>query len=218
MNNLNILINLLESQKDPQTAKAMSTYMRDHFPFLGIKSPQRREIVKEFLKVYPPEKEWVSTLWNLPEREYQYTGLDILFKIKKKLEPKDLSLIEGFILNRSWWDTVDLLASNAAGYLLHNSPRLQLEYGEKWIQSENMWLNRTAILFQLHYKQDTDEDLLYRYILRHSDSPEFFLQKAIGWALREYSKTNAASVKDFVEKENLKPLSKREALKWINKD
>lgn len=217
MNNLNILINHLESQKDPQTAKTMSAYMRDHFPFLGIKTPQRREIVKEFLKVYPPEKEWVSILWNLPEREYQYTALDILFKIRKTLELKDLLLIEGFILNRSWWDTVDLLASNAAGYLLHNSPRLQLEFGEKWIQSENMWLNRTAILFQLHYKQDTDEDLLYRYILRHSDSSEFFLQKAIGWALREYSKTNAASVIDFVEKENLKPLSKREALKWINK-
>ena len=217
MDNINILIHRMEAQKDPQTAKAMSSYMRDQFPFLGIKTPQRREMVKEFLKLYPPEKEWISILWDLPEREYQYTALDILLKMRKTLEPKDLTLIESFILNRSWWDTVDLLASNAAGFLLHNAPHLQVEFGEKWIHSDNLWLNRTAILFQLHYKQDTDEALLYRYILAHADSPEFFLQKAIGWALREYSKTNPNSVIDFIGKEDLKPLSIREGLKWIRK-
>ncbi|WP_410511475.1 DNA alkylation repair protein [Paenibacillus sp. BR2-3] len=202
---LNVLIQRLEASKDPITAKAMSAYMRDQFPFLGIKTPLRSEIIKEFLALHPPE------------REYQYTALDILLKIRRKLEPQDLPLIEGFITSRSWWDTVDLLASNAAGFLLHKFPQLQAEYGEKWLQSDNMWLNRTALLFQLHYKQDTNEALLYRYILTHAESPEFFIQKAIGWALREYSKINPASVKNFIEKENLKPLSKREGLKWMNK-
>ncbi|WP_240479789.1 DNA alkylation repair protein [Paenibacillus wynnii] len=217
IDNIHVLIEHLEARKDLHTAKAMSAYMRDQFSFLGIKSPTRREIVREFLKHYPAKKEWLSVLWDLPEREYQYTALDILLKIRKTLEPEDLPLIESFILSRSWWDTVDLLASNAAGYLLHRAPDLQSNYGEKWIHSENMWLNRTAILFQLHYKQDTDEALLYHYIRAHADSSEFFLQKAIGWALREYSKTNPVSVKAFIEKENLKPLSKREGLKWIGK-
>jgi 3-methyladenine DNA glycosylase AlkD len=214
---LNILIQRMEDQRNPDTAEAMSAYMRDQFPFLGIKTPERREIVKSFLKLNPPEQEWTQALWELPEREYQYTALDILHKLRKKLGPHDLPFIESLITSRSWWDTVDLLASNIAGFILHKEPLLQAEYGEKWIHSDNMWLNRTAILYQLHYKKDRDESTLYRYILTHAASPEFFLQKAIGWALREYSKVNPESVASFIERENLKPLSKREGLKWINK-
>ncbi|ULO05282.1 DNA alkylation repair protein [Paenibacillus sp. 19GGS1-52] len=216
--NINVLIERMQAKMNPHEATAMSAYMRDQFSFLGIRSPLRKELLKEFLAQYPPQKKWVSVLWNLPEREYQYSALDILLKIKKQLNPDDLPLIESFITTRSWWDTVDLLAANAAGFLLLQSPDLQEEFGEKWLHSDNMWLNRTAILHQLHYKQDTNEELLYRYILTHAASSEFFIQKAIGWALREYSKINPTSVRNFIENENLKPLSKREGLKWISKN
>ncbi|AHV97241.1 DNA alkylation repair protein [Paenibacillus sabinae] len=209
------LVRELENAQDPEAAATMSAYMRDQFPYLGVRTPVRRQLLKAFLKEHPPVKEWVPLLWEKPEREYQYCGVDIAESLRKKLEPSDIGMIEACIVSRSWWDTVDLLAANAAGFLLRKYPELKTEYAEKWLQSDNMWLNRTAILFQLHYKEATDEALLYRYIREHASSGEFFIQKAIGWALREYSKTNPASVTAFIEQEELKPLSRREGLKWL---
>jgi 3-methyladenine DNA glycosylase AlkD len=156
-------------------------------------------------------------LWELPEREYLCVAIDILNNIKKTLGPNDIILIENCITNKSWWDTVDGLATSIVGYLFEKNPSLQEEYAKKWNDSDNIWLNRSAILFQLHYKQKTNEALLYNLILNHASSSEFFIQKAIGWALREYSKTNATSVMDFIHNHNLKSLSKREGLKWLNK-
>jgi 3-methyladenine DNA glycosylase AlkD len=214
---INALVKMYESHRNPQAAKAMAAYMRDQYPFLGIKTPLRREILKEFLISNPPNKEWIPILWKLPEREYLCVAIDILDKIKKKLGPNDIILIEKCITNKSWWDTVDGLATNIVGYLFGKYPSLQEEYAVKWNQSDNMWLNRTAILFQLHYKQKTNETLLYNFILNHASSSEFFIQKAIGWALREYSKTNAASVVEFIHHHKLKPLSIREGLKWLKR-
>ncbi|MFD1775049.1 DNA alkylation repair protein [Paenibacillus rhizophilus] len=211
------LVRELENERDPDAAAAMSSYMRDQFPFLGVRTPLRKQILKAFLAANPPDKKWIPLLWEMPEREFQYCGLDIALSLRKKLVPADLPMIETCIVSRSWWDTVDLLASNAAGFLLHKYPQLQADYGEKWLRSGNMWLNRTAILFQLHYKEATDEALLYSYIREHASSGEFFIQKAIGWALREYSKTNPASVVAFIEHEELKPLSRREGMKWLNR-
>jgi 3-methyladenine DNA glycosylase AlkD len=214
---INALVKVYESHKDPQTAKAMAAYMRDQYPFLGIKTPLRREILKNFLITNPPNKEWIPKLWELPEREYLCVAIDILNNIKKTLGPNDIILIENCITNKSWWDTVDGLATSIVGYLFEKNPSLQEEYAKKWNDSDNIWLNRSAILFQLHYKQKTNEALLYNLILNHASSSEFFIQKAIGWALREYSKTNATSVMDFIHNHNLKSLSKREGLKWLNK-
>ncbi|BCG59078.1 DNA alkylation repair protein [Paenibacillus sp. URB8-2] len=211
------LVRKLEDARDPEAAAAMSAYMRDQFPFLGVRTPVRRQLLKVFLNEHPPVKEWIPLMWEKPEREYQYCGVDIALSLRKKLEPSDLPMIEECIVSRSWWDTVDLLASNAAGFLLRKYPQLQAEYGEKWLRSDNMWLNRTAILFQLHYKEATDEALLYRYIREHASSNEIFIQKAVGWALREYSKTNPASVEAFIGQEELKPLSRREGMKWLNR-
>jgi 3-methyladenine DNA glycosylase AlkD len=211
------MIKQYESSRDLQTAKAMEAYMRNQYPFLGIKTPLRREVLKEFLAINPPSKDWIPLLWKLPEREYLCVAIDILDKIKKTLEPNDITLIENCIVDKSWWDTVDGLASNIVGYLFDKYPFLKEEYAMKWNQSDNMWLNRTAILFQLHYKQKTNEALLYSFIINHAKSQEFFIQKAIGWALREYSKTNKTSVVEFIHNHDLKPLSKREGLKWLNK-
>lgn len=211
------LTKVYESHRDPQAAMAMEAYMRNQYPFLGIKSPQRREILKVFLNDNPPHKDWIPLLWQLPEREFVNVALDVLFNIRKTLVPQDIAMIEECLVTKSWWDSVDGLAPTVVGYLFDRFPLLQEEYAHKWNQSDNMWLNRSAILFQLHYKQKTNESLLYSFILNHSASKEFFIQKAIGWALREYSKTNKDAVIAFIHNHDLKPLSKREGLKWLNR-
>ncbi|WP_347550979.1 DNA alkylation repair protein [Pseudalkalibacillus hwajinpoensis] len=202
-------------------AKQMESYMRDQFPFLGIKTPERRKAVKEVLKAqeFPNEevlKNLVYTLWNLKEREYQNVALDLLDRVKHY--PIDyIELIETLMTTKSWWDTVDGLAVHSAGTYFQQFPDRTRGITEKWITSQNMWLNRSAILFQLSYKNKTDFEMLKRYILIHANSNEFFHQKAIGWALREYSKTNSEDVVNFVNENNLAPLSKREALKFLKK-
>jgi 3-methyladenine DNA glycosylase AlkD len=215
------LVEWFTVHRNDQNAAAMEKYMRNQFPFLGIKTPERRELVKNFLKENGvPAKEGIrivlNSLWELPEREYQYAGLDILNKAKKSFEKEHITLVEWLITHKSWWDTVDALASKSAGYLLQTYPDLIPVYAERWIESDNMWLQRSALLFQLKYKTATNTDLLFDYIQRCAHSNEFFIQKAIGWVLREYSKTDPEAVKTFIDHHELKPLSKKEGLKYIN--
>lgn len=212
----------LEPLRDEQNAEKMEKYMRNLFPFLGIKTPERKQAFKSVLKEYgkPDEhrrKSMVEDLWQLDEREYQYIAMELLSQ-KKLYEEHDLNFIEYLIITKSWWDTVDGLASNTAGTYFSQHPELIDTQTKRWIHHENMWLNRTAILFQLKYKDQTNFELLKRYCLIHKDSKEFFIQKAIGWALREYSKTSPEAVRIFIEQNELPPLSKREGLKIIKKN
>ncbi|WP_264739913.1 DNA alkylation repair protein [Cytobacillus firmus] len=215
-----LLVELFEKNKDEEKAVPMQNYMKNHFPFLGIKTPERRALLKEFFnktcllkQEFNPD--FVEALWDLEEREYQAAALDYIGKFIRKLDKSHLSLVEKLITTKSWWDTVDMLAAHAVGAIAAKNPEVIPEKIEGWATSENMWLRRTAILFQLKYKIRTDEDLLYRYILQNNDSKEFFIQKAIGWALREYSKTNPESVKRFIESNTLAKLSIREGSKYI---
>ncbi|MFD2616374.1 DNA alkylation repair protein [Terrilactibacillus laevilacticus] len=216
------LIQLYRRYGDQDVAKSMKQYMRNQFEFLGLKTPLRREIFKTFLKEQglPSTKQdlrvVVIDLWESPEREYQMVAMDILGKSKRIMDADDLSFIEYLIITKSWWDTVDFLASNMVGAILLNDPSFIDVYTEKWNNHDNMWLQRTALLFQLKYKEKTDDKRLFRYILDHVDSNEFFIQKAIGWALREYSKTEPDLVRAFIDRHELKPLSRREGLKWVN--
>jgi 3-methyladenine DNA glycosylase AlkD len=214
------LIQLFEQNRNENNAGPMEKYMKGHFRFLGIKSPERIKLEKRFFKESgilkePFKPQFVLSLWELEEREYQYTALSYLLGMLKKLVKEDLHLIEHLITTKSWWDTVDLLASHAVGSIAKRFPEVIVETIDGWSISDNLWLRRTAILFQLKYKQDTDEELLYQYILKNADSKEFFIQKAIGWALREYSKTNPSSVKNFIEGHPLAPLSIREGSKYL---
>jgi 3-methyladenine DNA glycosylase AlkD len=216
------LVTTFRGYENKELAGPMEAYMRNQFPFLGIKTPERKAIFREFLKQYSqPELEdlpaIVKELWHQPEREFQYIALALLEKQLKNLDPSYLLLLEELIVEKSWWDTVDAIASNFIGKLLLKYPDEIEPYTRKWIMDENIWLNRTSILYQLSYKAKTDEVRLYEYILQHNESEEFFIQKAIGWALREYSKTAPESVVKFIEKEELKPLSKREGLKYLKK-
>lgn len=217
---IDLLTQMFEKSRNLQDAEPMKKYMKDHFPFLGIKSPLRKELEKQFFKETnllkePFNQEFVLELWNKDEREYQYTALVYLEKSLKKLQKEDLHFLENLIVTKSWWDTVDALAPKPVGEIAQKYPEVIKETINGWAANENLWLRRASILFQLKYKQQTNENLLYQYIQKNADSKEFFIQKAIGWALREYSKTNPASVKEFIEDNQLAPLSIREGSKYL---
>ncbi len=219
---INSLEKLFVSHADANNAFSMKKYMKDKFDFLGLRSNGRRELQKEFLKTngFPPDEfmEPVArALWEKPHREYQYFALDILDKKSKKQEKENIVLIEYLITSKSWWDTVDLIATKLAGTYFMKFPGETVKATEKWMDSGNMWLQRVSLLYQLKYKNETDTDLLAKYIRRLSGSDEFFIRKAIGWVLREYSKTDPRFVLDFVENNDISIFSKKEALKWLQK-
>jgi len=210
---------LLEQNANAENAMAMKAYMKGRFEFYGIKSPKRRALQKQFLvesglpKPFDPEV--FEALWNADQREFQMFGLDLLRRQAKKAERDDLPLIEELITTKSWWDTVDGLASWICGPYFQKFPEKKKPITDAWAVSENMWLRRTSILFQLGYKSKTDTTILIDHIEKNLGSGEFFINKAIGWTLREYGKTDPDFVRDYVQKmgTQLHPLSIREALK-----
>ncbi|MEW9053520.1 MAG: DNA alkylation repair protein [Neobacillus sp.] len=214
------IITLFETHRNPENAEPMEKYMRNLFPFLGIKTPERRKLVRQFFNETgilkePFNKDLVSALWKMDEREYQYAALDYIERSLKKVTKDDLPFFEKLMTTKSWWDTVDMISPKAVGEIAGKSPEVIEETIDGWAVDENFWLKRASILFQLKYKQRTNEELLYRYILQNASSKEFFIQKAIGWALREYSKTNPDSVKQFISSNLLAPLSVREGSKYV---
>jgi 3-methyladenine DNA glycosylase AlkD len=218
--NIALLTRMFEENRNEDNAEPMKKYMKDHFPFLGIKKPQRSKLEKQFFQETGLLKadfneEFLRELWEKEEREYQYTGLVYMEKSLKKLEKADLPFMEELITTKSWWDTVDAIAPKPVGTIAEKYPEVIAETINRWAIDDYLWLRRAAILFQLKYKGQTNAELLYRYIKQNADSKEFFIQKAIGWALREYSKTNPASVKEFIEGTKLAPLSVREGSKYL---
>ncbi len=212
------LIRKHEPQASPYNAPVMEGYMKNRFPFFGIHSPQRKEILKKHIQDcgYPAVSDIetvVRLLWDAPQRELQYSAQEILSRKIYLDDPERINLIEFLIVSKSWWDTVDYIASKIAGPWFKKHPEAIIPVTGRWISSNNLWLKRSAILFQLKYKADTDEELLYDYISRLINESDFFIRKAIGWALREYAKTNPLSVKIFVSNQKLSALSTREALK-----
>lgn len=216
--NRDVLIELFKDHANEEEAVAMGAYMRNQFPFLGIRSPLRKELLRQLFAEYKmPEGDAlrieVAAIFNLPEREFQYAALAILERQKKQLTISDLALCEKLITTKSWWDSIDTIAPKIAGAIVLRDREAGEYVMKQWCSSDNMWLNRAAILHQLKYKTEMNEKLLHEIILLHIDSEEFFIQKAIGWVLREYAKTNPKSVRAFAEETKLKPLSRREALK-----
>jgi 3-methyladenine DNA glycosylase AlkD len=207
---------------NPELAVGMKAYMLHQFEFLGIKAPLRDQLTNTYLKSNSLENGEalelvVKELWTLPQREFQYFAIDVFKKHKSLWTANSIHLIEYCISEKSWWDSVDGIASEWLGTYFIQFPRLVPKIPNKWNKSDNMWLQRSSILFQKAYKVHTNQELLSKYILHCKDSQEFFIRKAIGWALREYSKTNPVWVSQFVAKNTLSNLSVREALKRINK-
>ena len=213
------LLNTLYAHRDAEKAFHMAKYMKDQFPFLGISKPERVKLAGPFFKAAKQSRrvdcKMVDKLWNLPEREFQYVAMGYLLAVENYLRAEDIDKLETLIAAKSWWDTVDLLASNVAGPLCLRYKELIDSHILRWAESENIWLARSAILFQLKYKGQTDPELLEHIILKNDRSKEFFINKAIGWALREYSKTDKDWVRDFLAQHPLSKLSIREASKYL---
>jgi len=211
---------IFEKNKSSQKAIEMSAYMKNKFDFLGIKSSLRRELQKEAMSAISKVSlsEFISIvneLWEMPFREYQYCVCEILERYANKLPASYITQFERLITSKSWWDSVDGIAPRSLGIFLKNYPFLIEENIKCWVESSNIWLKRSAILFQLKYKKFTNQTILFQIIKSLSKENEFFIRKAIGWALREYSKTNPKAVLKFVEFNDISILSKREALKII---
>jgi 3-methyladenine DNA glycosylase AlkD len=210
---------LYKQNASPENAVAMAKYMKGHFAFFGIKTDLRRALHKQAVENNKTEiKEDARTialaLYRKPQREFHYSTIEILIKeLKKKFTLDDIKIIEYLLVTHSWWDSVDTISKYLLGEYLRQHPEEIPATIEHFSDSDNMWLNRAAILFQLGYKKGTDEALLFSECLKQRDSKEFFIQKAIGWALREYGKINPDAVRNFVPSAGLKPLSAREALK-----
>jgi 3-methyladenine DNA glycosylase AlkD len=218
---INELETAFHKYSNPENAVAMAKYMRNQFAFFGIKTEDRRRLLKTIWQENQEEvsnhpRETALTLYLKSQRELHYCAIEILIKqLKGNYKKEDIQLIEKLLITNSWWDSVDTIAKNILGQYLLEYPLETKKVITRFSNSDNMWLNRSAILFQLGYKEKTNFELLQFECEKHKNSNEFFIQKAIGWALREYAKTNQKVVRKFVLNSNLKPLSKKEALKNI---
>jgi 3-methyladenine DNA glycosylase AlkD len=216
------LVSLLESHADPAQAAPMKKYMRDQFEYLGIKSPQFKLLMKQHIAEHglPPIAELdpiARELWSLPQREFQYIAISFAERLNEQLPKEFIKTLEHMLVTKSWWDTVDSIAGSIVSVHFRRFPAVREKTLAKWRKSDNFWLRRTCILFQLNYKEETDFALLCDIIRENLGSDEFFINKAIGWALRQYARTDPQAVKKFVKATPLQPLSRREAMKHLKK-
>ncbi len=210
------LTDLYDQNKNPSNAESVIRYLKNHFGSFGIKHPDRRILDKTAISKYGlPDLNTYKELFNKEEREFHHFAIETLFKDRKNWTVETLKLIEWMILNKSWWDTVDNLATNHCPYFFKKFPGYEEHLVNKWNKNSNMWLNRVSIIYQIKRKKEIDLDRLYRSIVPHTESKEFFIQKAIGWALRETSKYHADWVVALCSNTPLKPLSRREALRLL---
>ena len=217
---INILETEFENNSNPEIALGQKAYMKNQFEFYGIKTPTRRKIQKPFLiKEYLPPKndleKIAKTLWGKPEREYQYFAQELTEKYIKQFDKSDIELFEFMVIHKSWWDTVDFIAPKLVGEYFKLYPEQRKINVEKWIVSNNIWLQRTSILFQLNYKNELDTEFLAYIINSLLGSKEFFINKAIGWILRQYSRINPDWVINFTNNTQLDKLSYKEAIRLI---
>ncbi|MDR1894124.1 MAG: DNA alkylation repair protein [Spirochaetales bacterium] len=213
------LFKAFAEKANPELGRQMSAYMRGQFPFLGLPTPVRRQLSREFLKSASsggsPDWDFIRRCWEKPPREFQYLGVDYLSSLKDTLTPRDIPRLKELILAKSWWDTIDGL-DRIAGHIALSWPRVNRTLLE-WSRGENIWLRRVAIDHQLGRKEKTDPGLLEEIIKNNLGQKDFFIRKAIGWSLREYSKTNPSWVRDFLARHAgaLSPLSRREGGKYL---
>lgn len=211
----------LEAVAIEANAIPMKKYMKNHFEFYGLKSTPRNAVIAQFRKDFgmiseEDLDEFVRLCWDNPYREVQYSCLEIINR-EKKPKAERLELYEWMVLHRSWWDSVDFIAPSLMGRLFDQNPDLIAENTLRYVQSTELWLQRSALIFQLKYKEKMDLPLLFNYCEMLADHKDFFIRKAIGWSLRQAGKFFPNEVIDFVDKTELSNLSRREALKHLQK-
>lgn len=221
MNFCNAIAHEFHLAANAELAQPMENYMKNNFVYFGIKTELRRALLKNQYAIYHQEikSNFRTIAWELfqkPEREFHQCAIDLLQKeFKKNYHKDDIQFIEKLITTHSWWDSVDTIAKYFLGGYLLQFPEETQKVIAQFSDANNLWLNRSAILFQLSYKEKTNFELLKSECEKHKHSKEFFIQKAIGWALRDYSRFNPTGVKEFVLSAQLKPLSSREALRLL---
>ena len=209
---------------DAQQAEGMKAYMLNQFAFLGIRAPVRRDAVKALLKQPFTQDELLTlaeALWAMPQREFHYTAVDLLAKQHARLTTKALPRLLKLVQRHSWWDTVDGLAGVVGDILL--AARAQdadiQRHADAWLLHKNLWVRRIALLHQLGWREQTDAERLFRYALALGGEKEFFIRKAIGWALRDYARTDPVAVGAFLDQhaQQLSGLTVREAGKHLQR-
>lgn len=211
-----------EPAADPDRATGAAAYMRHQFGFLGVSTPVRRRLAREALRGLPGPSEpqlaaAARALWAQPEREFQHAGCDYLRAHVGVAGPSFVPVLRELVTNKAWWDTVDVLAAHTAGPLVRQHPEVVATM-DAWAGDEDLWVARTALLHQLTYKDATDERRLFDYCRLRAAERDFFIRKAIGWALRQYSAVAPDAVAAFVaETPALSALSVREAMRGVDR-
>ncbi len=217
---LSLVQDHFEALRDQQKAREMAAYMKTEMPFYGIQKPDRIPVLKLIKRELPPgnQKEYlqaVKSLWSCPHREEKYLAIDYAVQFGDYLDISTVPVFEGMVRDGAWWDFIDPIASNIIGRILMEDRSSMTSILYKWIEDEDFWIRRTAVLSQLKHKENTDSRMLFQFCDTLKSENEFFIRKAIGWALREYSYTEPALVMEYLNanKDELSGLSYREGIK-----
>lgn len=199
---------------------SMERYMRNQFKFLGLKTPQRKAASKDFIKESKQMSvsqvmEEIADLYKREEREYQYVAIDIAYANVRRLSFADIQALTHYVQVKSWWDTVDTWRKVFATFVILHPSKKQRVF-ELFYQHPNFWMRRVSVILQLLERETLDTELLTRAIEYDIHTDEFFIQKAIGWALRNYSKFNPDWVRKFVASHDLSKLAVREGTKYVS--
>ncbi len=212
----------LSAAADPEKAAGMQAYMKTDMPFYGVQKAGRVPIVKHIVEEWPPadREEYtrlVLALWGLGHREEKYVALGVARAHRRFVVPGSLPLYRRLIVEGAWWDLVDEIATHLVRHLVVDHPAQTWPEVDRWVDAPDMWLRRSALLCQIGAKEATDARRLFRFCRELAYQKEFFIRKAIGWALRDYAKTDPEAVAGFVTKyrDELSSLSYREATKHI---
>lgn len=214
----------LDRLRDPEKAVAMAAYMKTDMAFYGVQKPERTPILREIKKTFKPTcldeyNEAVLALWGQVHREEKYFAINYAACFPQFVVNSSIPLYEKLIREGAWWDFVDAISAELVGVVYLNERKLVKPTINKWSNDKDKWIRRSSLICQLQHKEETDHEQLFSFCLNMSAEKEFFIQKAIGWALREYSKTNPKAVKNFLSqnKKVLSALSYREGAKHLIK-
>lgn len=210
----------LERNKNENNQTRMEAYMKHYFPFYGIKSPELKKLLKPIFDKNSRISETkrfhtARLLFQEEHRECHYAALSLLEEGINKSPLSAIGFYKELLMTKPWWDSIDMISTKLCGSYFKRFPCMLEPITEDWKRSSHMWVRRSSILHQLKFKDYTNEQLLFETIHSVKHEKEFFIEKAVGWALREYSKTNPHAVVSFLEQTEVRPLSKREALKWM---
>ena len=221
MQELKILKAYFQQEANEAHQLQMEQYMRKQFSFVGMKAPMRAAIQKKWLKEFDLKSvdfpTLIMELWEQKVREYQLTAVDSMKnRSARNSEERDIELIEKTIVTKSWWDTVDLIARNHLEKYFQKFPEQIDPVSKRWMSSDNRWLQRSCLRFQRKFKEKTNFALVADYIKQVKNIDGFFIQKTIGWNLRQYSKFSPETVKSFIEEENIQGLARKETSTYAN--